>query len=88
MNVFELLNDIIFIEDAEDLCFVNQKLNINNVKIGDVIKQSEQNAKQKEYVVKPLDTISSVAKKLNVAEQLVRQQTSGENLFIGQKILF
>ena len=88
MNIFELLNDIIFIEDEEDLFFIKQKLNINNAKIGDVIKQSEQNAKQKEYIVKPLDTISSVAKKLNITQQLVRQQTSGENLFIGQKILF
>ena len=36
MNIFELLNDVIFIEDENDITFVKEKLNLNTVKIGDV----------------------------------------------------
>lgn len=40
-----------------------------------------------EYIVKPLDTFSLVAKKLNIAENYLRNIVKTKHLYVGQKIV-
>lgn len=40
-----------------------------------------------EYIVKPLDTFSLVAKKLNIAENYLRNIIKTKHLYVGQKIV-
>lgn len=40
-----------------------------------------------EYIVKPLDTFSLVAKKLNIAENYLRNIIKTKYLYVGQKIV-
>lgn len=61
--------------------FVLQKNNeISNLSKGDYIEIINQNF----YVVKPLDTISSISRKLDVSEQMLIQKNNIRQIFIGQ----
>ncbi len=96
MNIFEVFPKVLFIEDEWDLSFVQflketknlQFLNmdgesVNEFKIGDVLTIK---SNIKEYVVKPSDTLDSIAKKLNISRLELLNKAGGENLFVGQKI--
>lgn len=87
MNIFEIIPTYLFVEDEEDLKFVNNYLKNNNlnqtVKIGDVICTKKQNT----YIVKPLDTIKTISQKLGISEEDLKQKINGKSLYIGQKLL-
>lgn len=40
------------------------------------------------YVVKPLDSIFSIAQKLNISEKIVDLALNGRKIFIGEKLFF
>ena len=89
MNILQTLPNQIFIEDEEDVKFLSSYYlkngkNIESLEIGKIIKQDLNNT----YIVKPLDTISSIAKKLNLSQDEVISRAGGKNIFIGQKISF
>lgn len=63
-----------------------------NVTINDLCDNKEllknNNHKSKiEYIVKPLDTFSLVAKKFNIAENYLRSIINTKHLYVGQKIV-
>ena len=69
--------------DIGELKELNQ---IQNVKAGDVILLSKQY--KNVYVVKPLDTYESIAQKMNVSVQVLKNVTKNKKMYIGQKIMF
>ena len=83
----------IYIESQNDKDFLN---NINNS--GDNISTYPQklgfwasiNLSQTKniYIVKPLDTLEKIAKKLNLSEDYLKTCINSKNIFIGQKITF
>ncbi|MBE7074856.1 MAG: LysM peptidoglycan-binding domain-containing protein [Clostridiales bacterium] len=81
---------MIYIDDDKTIEFIKKEFGIeSNLKIGDWFNCNKKNLVLKnEYIVKPLDTFSSVAKALNISEQQVRSAANTKNLFIGQKIVF
>lgn len=87
MNVLQILPNCIFVESEVDLNFIKNEIKlsgqkINNLKIGDVVFLNQDNI----YVVKPLDTIESIAKKLNINKDELIKKVGGKNIFIGQRI--
>lgn len=85
MNIFECFCSDVFVETKEDVEFVKEKLGVD-VKIGDIVKTN--NLNNNYYIVKPLDTIETVAKKLSLDKQKLIQIVGGNQLFVGQKIKF
>lgn len=83
MNIFQIIPNIVFVEDEEDYLFV-EKLKQNKIVDNNNIKIINNNVNQ--YIVKPLDTISSVAKKLGINEQELIKKTNTTSLYVGQKI--
>lgn len=65
--------------------YVLQKTNpqINFTK-GDYIEIAE----QKFYVVKPLDTFVSIARRLGISEQMLKQKNNINQIFIGQVLFY
>ena len=93
MNVF--VSSVIFVEDEKDKQEINNNLNLyglsKNVSVGDCYKQDTDNyiiANEKIYVVKPMDTITKIATKLNIPEQKVKELVNSKMVFVGQKIVY
>lgn len=89
MNIFQITPSVMYVETNEDLEFVKMycegKGIVRDIKIGDYVEIDQNN---KTYVVKPLDTIDSISKKMGVSKEQVKSKTAGGNIFIGQKIEF
>jgi len=65
--------------------FVLQRNNeISHLSQGDYIEISNKNI----YVVKPLDTISSISRKVGVSEQMLIQKNNIRQIFIGQILYY
>lgn len=85
MNFFNITPNILVVEESKDVAFVKTILNDEQeITIG---KNYYIPKNSKVYIVKPLDTISSIAKKLNVDEEVIYKKIKSKNVFIGQKIL-
>lgn len=89
MNVFQIIYDTLYVEDEEDVNFLKENsgalgIDVSQIKLGAIIKL---NKKQKEYIVKPLDTIESISKKLCMDENDLLKKIGNNKLFIGQKIV-
>lgn len=52
-----------------------------------IIEILKQEAK-KIYVAKPTDTYASIAQKLDIDEQKLREQNNNQKIFIGKKIYY
>ena len=89
MNIFQITPRVMYVETNEDLEFVKMYCEsigiLRDIKIGDYVEIAQNN---KTYVVKPLDTIDSISKKMGVTKEQVKSKTFGGNIFIGQKIEF
>ena len=89
MNIFQITPSVMYVETNEDLEFVKMYCEsiviVRDIKIGDYVEIAQNN---KTYVVKPLDTIDSISKKMGVTKEQVKSKTFGGNIFIGQKIEF
>ena len=93
MNIFQDIPSVIFIRNMSDINYVNDFLiktkisyvnvcnNLSNIKIGDIlIRQNNY------YIVKPLDTLEGIAKKLNVTVDHIKSKNQIKNLYVGQKL--
>ncbi len=93
MNIFQDVPSVMFIENENDVNFIKDFLiknkttydntygDISKIKIGDIlIKQN------KVYVVKPLDTLESISKKLNISVEYIKSKNNIKNLYVGQKL--
>ncbi len=89
MNIFQITPSVMYVETNDDLEFVKKYCEsmgiVRDVKIGDYVEIAKN---IKTYVVKPLDTIDSISKKMGVSKEQVKSRTMGGNIFIGQKIEF
>lgn len=83
MNIFQIIPSVVFVENEQDLEFV-EKLK----KAGIVDSNNFKIQTKKQYVVKPLDTILSVAKKLDISPEKVMESAGSNNLFVGQVLKF
>ena len=75
INNLKLRNEIGENVTINDLCDSKELLKNNNHK------------SKIEYIVKPLDTFSLVAKKINIAENYLRSIINTKHLYVGQKIV-
>ena len=75
INNLKLRNEIGENVTINDLCDSKELLKNNNHK------------SKIEYIVKPLDTFSLVAKKINIAEDYLRSIINTKHLYVGQKIV-
>ena len=85
MNIFQIIPSIVFIGSEQDEIFVeNLKsrgvIDNFNLKITNTVPKNK-------YIVKPLDTISSVAKKLDISEQELIKITNCKSLYVGQELI-
>ena len=90
MNFFQIIPKVLFVDDEDDVEFVKKILNqkgvaFDEIKVGEVIIPIE---KSNIYIVKPLDSLQSISKKLNMPIEALKSITGGGHLFIGQKIEF
>lgn len=93
MNIFQDVPSVMFIRNEQDIYFVNNFLiksktnyecafgTISNIKIGDVLIK-----KDMAYIVKPLDTLETISKKLNVSVEYIKSKNNIKNLYVGQKL--
>lgn len=81
-------------ETIEDICIMHKVdrqslLTLNNIK---TIKQGDIVVLPKSYstiyIVKPLDTVESIAKKLNKDKTVVAKACGSKNIYVGQKLMF
>lgn len=56
------------------------------LKVGDWF-DTQKNYSVNTYVVKPLDTFESVAKKLGISKNELQEKVNSKRLFVGQKII-
>ena len=90
MNFFQVIPKVVFIETEEDLNFVKEQAEQKGYRLTDFCVGSVVSFNQTEnvYVVKPLDTLESISKKLNISISDLKQKLGTTNVFIGQKIKF
>lgn len=84
MNIFQILPKKIFIEtdkDGQDNRLIKENCQIYG-------SNNNSTSKIREYVVRPLDTIESIASKLEISTSLLKSKLKNNHLFIGQKIEF
>ena len=89
MIVNQIIPQKIYIEDENDLQTAQELLKEQNLTTNKKLEINSWSTILKEknyYIVKPADTISSVAKTLNITEQELLNKISTKNIFIGQKI--
>lgn len=64
-------------------------LKLKDKYILNIKKEAKTETKTKNYyIVKPLDTISSISKKLNIDEEFLKSILKNQKLYIGKKIEF
>ena len=91
MNIF--VSDIIVVETDEDEKFLNNNLKLfgltNSVKINNnYYINADNQTKKNVYIVKPLDTIYTIAKKINKDIEQTKKLLNGKYIFVGQKIYY
>ena len=89
MIVNQIIPQKIYIEDENDLQTAQELLKEQNLTTNKKLEINSWSTILKEknyYIVKPADTISSVAKTLNITEQELLNKISTKYIFIGQKI--
>ena len=89
MIINQIIPEKIYIENEEDLKQVEEMLKQNNLKSNNKLEVNSWvviSQKENYYIVKPTDTISSVAKTLNISERELLNKIGTKNVFIGQKI--
>lgn len=74
---------VISIEDESDISYIKNKYS-KDCDIGTNLYGSLGNASC--YIVKPLDTISKIANKLNISEDNLIKKLKSNIIFVGQKI--
>lgn len=90
MNIFEISPNVLSVDDEKDLEFLKTsgkgfiQLKYGKLNVGDVICTNS--VGKNYYIVKPLDTIKSVADKLGRSEEDIKRRAGSKNLFIGQRI--
>lgn len=67
-----------------DTLILQKSNEISKLSKGDYIEISNQNI----YIVRPLDTISSIARKLGVSEQMLISKNNIRQIFIGQLLYY
>lgn len=89
MIINQIIPEKIYIENGEELKELEEILKQNNLKSDNKLKVNSWaviSKKDKYYIVKPTDTIPSVAKTLNISEQELLNKIGTKNVYIGQKI--
>ena len=66
---------------------IGENVMINALCDNKELLKNNNNKSKIEYIVKPLDTFSLVAKKLNIAENYLRNIIKTKHLYVGQKIV-
>lgn len=66
---------------------IGENVTINALCDSKELKKNNNHKSKIEYIVKPLDTFSLVAKKLNIAENYLRNIINTKHLYVGQKIV-
>lgn len=66
---------------------IGENVMINALCDSKELKKNNNHKSKIEYIVKPLDTFSLVAKKLNIAENYLRNIINTKHLYVGQKIV-
>ena len=83
MILTDIKPKVIIIEDEDDAKYVGEIYN-NNPRVGGILRS--QDLTKRYYIVKPLDTISSIGEKLKINEEVLKQKLKTDRVFIGQKI--
>lgn len=90
MIISYIFPQMIFIEDEKTLKMINKNFNnyyLNKrIEIGSWFQTNPIFKEEICYVVKPLDTFESVAKKLNISIEELKILSKTKHLFVGQKI--
>ena len=87
MIVSYIFPKMIFIDDEKTLNFVKEQFkdySVKNLCVGDWFNTIRQSTKT--YVVVPMDTFETVAKKLNINVEDLKQKALTKRLYVGQKI--
>lgn len=72
-----------YVEDYKKMSQNVEDVGFNGVLLPN---QGEKMHQKIEYVVRPMDTFKSVAGKLNISENLLREYAKTKHLYVGQKI--
>ena len=92
----EFVTKVIFVENEVDKACINNNLKSYGLLYavdvgGNYISKTanDKNTNKKSiYIVKPMDTILTIAKKLNMTKDEVLSLTNGHNVFVGQQIVY
>lgn len=86
MNISCIFPQMIYIDNLDTLSKVKSQFGAgDNLKVGDWFSRTGDKS-NKVYVVNPLDTFDSVAKKLNINVEELKKIANTKHLFVGQNL--